>query len=279
MSSSALTSVQSNSAFHSPLRTPAPTDECESVTVSGHSARALAAADRRAQCMEGAIERLVRPMLRTRSLTEEVQSVACFTDNDEWRFEDNPSLTQYAKAAALARKCNSVPCEEYIKYSGMDWTATTAQQRYDATTRLPHEDAMRLELDTYSRWVEDMLYVTLEEARGRPDLSCDGLRWSRAEPQAYFTDVLANASTFERMAHQLPDELYSLFRLRPNATPVSLLVLLEMHCLCGQSVLDELFDSRVELSEEDKERIATKAVADAEAAAREEARVKRRRTA
>ena len=76
------------------------------------SARALVAADR-PQCLEGFIERLVRPMLATRTVTEELQAVVG-SDTDEWSIarEDSSRLSALAKATspptATERRARSI---------------------------------------------------------------------------------------------------------------------------------------------------------------------------
>ena len=71
-------------------------------------------------------------------------------------------------------------------------------------------------------------------------------------------------------------ELYNSYRGR-HREPVSLLVLLDMHKLCKQQVVRKVLRTRVHLAEDEKKRIAEKAVAKAEAAIRQQAKVKRRK--
>ena len=231
-------------------------------------------------------------MLATRTVTEELQSVLCgLVRDDEYCIMADPALSRYASATVQSHNGEMFNYESYIEYCGMDWETTTAEQRYRATTRMPHEDAMRLELDTFLEWVKDNLYVTVEEAKSRRDLDPDDTVTAAqrviggSASVNYFVDLLCN------VRHHIYDEdeplsyeLYNVFRRRPDTTPVSLLALLGMHrLLCSSEVVDDLVESRVVLSAAEKQRIAAKAVADAEAALRkrekEKARAKRRKLA
>ena len=141
MSSSAPHLDDTSGALSPPTAaTTPPAEDCTS-QLNG-SARALAAADRRSQCLEGIVERLVRPMLATCTLTEELQAVVCLgpsADIDSatcagaWSDAAHRSLSVYARKTADVRDYDCLSRDEYVQYSGLDWQTTTA----DSATQPP----------------------------------------------------------------------------------------------------------------------------------------------
>ena len=293
MSSATSSDDSSTSSSSSVASTPptTPVNECTCVALC--SAGADAAHDRRLQVTESATETIARPLLATRTLTKEIQSVACFALNDqEFYFDGNPLMSVYGSAAARARGCNQVERTQFQLLSGLDWDTTTGAERYAATTRLPHDEAMRLELDAFLSWVEDSMYITIAEARIREDLNpgviemAEEVRAKSGKPlhavQPYYVDVMCefhdhmDAEFDTAKSDPLGCELYSRFRANTHVQPVSLLVLLDMNALF-RYVVTPVLDTRAVLGEETKKRIADKAVAEAEAAMRQKAKAKRRK--
>ena len=148
---------------------------------------------------------------------------------------------------------------------------------------------MRLELDSFLQWVDDHLYVTVAEAKTRADLHYDEWRYVEQRVTRAFADFHPDTAFFIDLLHcecikrcmdesSEPYPLYKVFRRRVGTTPVSLPVLVDLRMLCCCDVVRRVVKTRVRLSDEDKKRIADKAVAEAEAALREQHVAKRRKT-
>ena len=147
--------------------------------------------------------------------------------------------------------------DDYEKHSGLQWNAaTSAADRIAQTTQLPHETAMRQEIDAFTVWLEDIKYIELDDVSDHPTyhwLPAIWEWWQYFGPKpttSYYMDLYI-------------DCIYDVFRVRPNTTPVSLPVLVEMRRLQRHLKLwVQERREKLELTEEEKER--------ALAAAREE---------
>ena len=291
MSSSSSASDDDSVSSSSPATISPPADHSTCVAIRSD---AVTAADRRPHWMKCTTERVVRPLIGKPTLTEEIESIVCFaTRNRDFDFTDHPSLSLYASLTATERGCNNVEREQYMALSKLDWDNTTGEQRYALTTRLPHDDAMRLELDSFIDWVEDNMYVTIAEAKAR-GLGCPGViseaecirarQGGLCDPlEADFIDLICDYD--EHLTEEVDSStdpfgctLYNFFRGSREAKPVSLLVLVEMHKLCGQpELVRSVLRTRMKMDDSWKKQIAEKAVAEAEATIRQRARAKRRK--
>ena len=83
-------------------------------------------------------------MLATPSLTEELQRYFCRSPRPP-----ETELSLYARSWMYGEL-------DYERYGGAALQGSTYEQRYAATTGLPHDAAVRLEVDTFSGWVSDM---------------------------------------------------------------------------------------------------------------------------
>ena len=210
------------------------------------------------------IERLVYPMLNT--LTAELQAWACCTE-EKAREEKQQMLSLYA-SVSLNRSWT-----DYNTH--VDFSNLTCEERYKLTTRMPHEDAMRSEVEAFTSWLEDIMYMTLAEALNEfKDLLPEALGRER-DTDRLLLDVLSKCHS--------ADTLYCLFRkARPvdGKSPISYLVFVQLCSLCPE-LASRVRNSRVKLTLAWRKRVADDAVAAAEQTAREEAleaaRAKRRK--
>ena len=134
------TPQHTESANRSPPTIPASAaGSAEGCPSTVHSARALAAADRRSQSLEGIVERSIRTLLAP-SVTKEVQAVVC----DDTVAAVPAYLSAYAQALIMRAvdkawfKEWERPLARHKQESGLDLSATMQQERYAATVG-PHE--------------------------------------------------------------------------------------------------------------------------------------------
>ena len=111
-------------------------------------------------------------MLSSRSLTEEVQAFVCL-DDAAYRACDQLSLTTYAQLTLHQWLKQADGYQLYRQLSGLDWATTTFERRYAATCRLTHDTDMWEEVERFSCWVEDYMYLTVGELRQKQLTSTD----------------------------------------------------------------------------------------------------------
>ena len=254
-----------------------------------HSARALAAAAGRSQCLEGIAERIIRPMLAAPTLTEEVQAYVCLDEQPE--VSGLPAYVQAYLTRVILRYGRGTGWmyafhNQYKDASGLDWAATTYEQRYSVTVA-PHDTAMRREMREFSTWLDEHMYLTTEEVDSRTELgwlkvlltrAASFSTWSRNSSSVNILDQLVGRKCTQADYHGETYSTYFCFRRRPSATPISFLVFVEM-CDMEDFLNGAAMKERFSLSAEEKKRISDKAaaeaVAKAEAAGRERARRRR----
>ena len=213
------------------------------------------------------------------TVTQEIQSVVWnYREHDEAKdrgeLSADPTLSSFAAARVL--QCSYDVVEAYRHGSGVFWETTTAEQRYAATTAAGlHDDAVRAEYERFERWVNDCLYLSVDEAKDGVDYDMvqwlvDQLEKQRGVVPVYFVN-LCDAVTYIKTdnTENFGHELYHIYRTRSGHdvkhVPVSLLVWLDMHRLCLNDWVRAKMESRVSLSPKKRKRISDIAVARAEA--------------
>ena len=113
--------------------------------------------------VESIVRTMVFPLPPT--LSEEIQTRACA--------DERAKPTRWRRLSELAKALIDGDCKlSYDVLSGLDWQNTSFQQRYAVTTPMPHDDALRLEFDRFSAWMNEMLSLTTSDVRSR-----DEFRW------------------------------------------------------------------------------------------------------
>ena len=186
-----------------------------------------------------------RPMLTTRSLTEELQGYICL-DDAEFRAFDRSTLSPYALYKLRVTGFSSTTRGRYLALCGWVWQATSFQQRCDATTRLLHDEAVHGELDLFTAWLKGEAERTAGLVSGQEEVE----------------DVGCWHPTYWR------------YRLR-HCAPISWLAHWEVDALCRAGLVDSLLASRAGASGAEKSRSANEEVTDAEG---EQPAAKRRRS-
>ena len=226
---------------------------------AGHSARGLASTS--SQSLAGIVERLVRPMLKARTLTQEIQPFYCLATFAERSALDQTALT--AAARQWIRAHDRFSKWSYSQLCGLDFGKTTLQERIDVTTQLDREEALRREMSAFSAWTEANMYLTVRDAK-RSGMKMP-VYWLGGKPRSsrnLFTLVWNGEYGVER-------SLWSVYRLQPGIMPLSHLVVHDMVAICQAMVEDVL---QQEVSEQQKKR----ALDDALTAARTEASKRRK---
>ena len=74
---------------------------------------------------------------------------------------------------------------DYERYSGLEWHSSTYEQRYATTAGLPHDAAVRAELDAFAAWVSDIYYLTVAQVRSVRYEQTGGSCWLWEEAMRY----------------------------------------------------------------------------------------------
>ena len=226
-------------------------------------------------------------MLAALSLDEELQRHFCLDSVSR-----QPALLSYAARCCLGRPRRPL----YECHYGLDFKASTFEQRLAATARWTRDEALRRELDDFTAWVEGVMYLSNAAVRAStlwplvvaiaPEVEVEPLAppykgFAHPKPapppkphsqlRPLFVDEWVAAS--EPIGQRKWGRLYSLFRTRAEATPLSYVVFTDVWRMCardeqdGDSLVQQLLSSRVWLAEDDKSRTIREAVAKATAEA------------
>ena len=116
--------------------------------------------------------------------------------------------------------------EEYQDRCGLDWPASTYQQRY-SPVNVQHDAAMRREIREYSAWLEEHMYVSTEDVNSRADLTwLKGLLQQQTSSYATVRKSIA-VNVFDWYTTS-GRHTYDLYRHKPGVTPISVVVYAEM---------------------------------------------------
>ena len=266
--------VPSSSSFSSPSSSSSE----DSKAGDPHSADAIApivdTSPPNSQCGLAMLER-VAPSMLSCTLTQEVQAYMCQSDDEFTRF-DRSQLSmdvRYFTSDRQPRWCSII--RSLAMGVGRPYS-------YEATTRLTHNEALRLEMAQFSSCVEDSMYFTVEQVRSKPELQWIVSAYAHNHALLGDLNTLPSSANFvdhvKSMFRRLA--LYILYRGMQRMVPVPYLVVREMMSGGSEYVQNRACASRVCLSEEQKKSIgeaaAAAAVAEAEQVLREEAREKAR---
>jgi hypothetical protein len=188
---------------------------------------------------------------------------------------------------SVLEKVNEEATNDYAEYV-LNALEGSYEERLAATTRLTFDEGLRVECAAFVEWLDELMYLRYEDIAG---VQCDArwlwckqqlssnVNWAALNGPRFFIDMY-NRNNGDRL-----DGVYLLYREhgeKPSTIPPpSFLVFHQLCCLCNNStdnLVVETLKSWVQLPEEERKRVAEKAVREAENALREEAKAKRRRT-
>lgn len=232
-------------------------DECK-IVAPVQSARALAPDTAASQSLAGVVERIVRPMLATPTLTEEVQPYFCGVGQERREF-DKSKLTSLARLWITRQRVAPV---RYTDLSGLDWNGTTLHARVAATTAVSREEAVRREVAGFSQWLEDRLYITVGDYYVEVDRG-SGREKSMLEPMEVVPKSVLASNLLAWLLRldedyddpeNMKDVLYELYRMRDGVALLSQPALVDMLLLVSGIVSSVLDMQVLELSERQKKR-------------------------
>ena len=239
-------------------------EECKSAVA--HSARALAATP--SQSLAGIVESIVRPILTTPTLTEEVQPYYCA----ERTGVDQSKLSPLARLWIFSRGLDVRTEHSYSELCGLDWDSLSVAARVAATTASTREDAVNREVVEFTRWLEENLYVTVAEQFTKGSIrQLASLSRSRDALQPGDNLLRFIVSDQNERDDGLPAcDVYEHYRLGEfnTLTPLSHPALLDMVLLASAAVSRMLMSQVLELSEEQEKQALDAALVDARESAR-----------